>query len=345
MDLTLEFRPQDRQVAKISFAIVFSIFAHALLALIFWSIPFQEMAIPAKKIPIQIKRVELPSRDLTTTLTTPLATPAPPVLTPPPQLPTLEKTIERNLEISAPQLALPSLPEIPLAQSPQFSPSASALSTPFKPTDLDEIKAQINQFKTGAPSVGAPVANPENMTSLAQGIGTTPAIGGITGPSAQGAPPSPIPLTAIQTPSFESLTTEFKDPALAKRLKMPQPVLIRFPSDILFEFDVSDLKAQAPQILEQALPYIQKFEVAQITVEGHTDTFGANDYNQTLSEARARSVESWFKNRLPPPYKVQSRGYGKSRPLVNPQGSIAEQAKNRRVEIVIQGISSETTKE
>lgn len=337
MDLTLEFRPQDRQIAKISFAVVFSLFAHGLLALIFWTLPFQEMAIPLKKIPIEIKRVELSPKTPESTLLPSMATPAPAILTPPPQLPTLQPTLERNLEIPSPTLLLPSLPESPVAMAPQFSPSASALSTPFKPTDISEIQAQIAQFQTGAPSIGAPVLSPDNKTSLAQGIGTTPAIGGITGSTPAGSPP-PIRLDTIQAPSFETLTSQIKDLSLGGRLKMPQPVLLRFPSDILFEFDVSDLKPQASRLLQQALPYIYKFSTAQITIEGHTDTFGTDEYNQKLSELRAKTVEEWFRKNLEKPYQLQSRGFGKRKVIVNPQGSIAEQAKNRRVEILIQGL-------
>ncbi len=169
-------------------------------------------------------------------------------------------------------------------------------------------------------------------------MGNTPSIGGAPGLSSNTNPPLPIPLPSTQAPSFDALSSTFQDPNASARLKLPQPVLLRFPSDILFEFDVSTLKPQGAQLLEQAVPLIQKFPVAQIMVEGHTDTFGADDYNQKLSEARAKSVEEWFRNRLQAQYQIKSRGYGKTRPIVNPTGGIQEQSKNRRVEIIIQGL-------
>jgi OmpA-OmpF porin, OOP family len=76
----------------------------------------------------------------------------------------------------------------------------------------------------------------------------------------------------------------------------------------------------------------------QVTVEGHTDTLGVEGYNQTLSEGRALAVATWLKaNSTVDPAQIKSRGFGESRPIVNPGGSIAEQARNRRVEIRVEG--------
>jgi outer membrane protein OmpA-like peptidoglycan-associated protein len=70
-------------------------------------------------------------------------------------------------------------------------------------------------------------------------------------------------------------------------------------------------------------------------VEGHTDATGAAGYNQTLSEQRARTVESWLESRG---YVVANvtevHGFGKTKPVASndtPEG----RQKNRRVEIVI----------
>ena len=298
------------------------------------------MAIPSHKIPIELKRIELPNKSLQQIASSPaLSVQAPQTLEPPPQLPLFKETLERTIEKQAPAISLPSLPQVDLAQSVQFSPSAAALSTPFKPSDNAEIKAEIEKFQVGPPSIGAPLLSTQNLTSEAQGLGTTPAIGGISGAASNATPPQPIDLPTSQAPSFESLSAKFNNLDLTARMKLPQPVLLRFQSEILFDFDLSTLKPNASMLLEQALPLIRKFPVAQITVEGHTDTFGAIDYNQKLSEARAMSVEEWLRKNLEPQYQLQSKGYGKNRPIVNPKGSITEQAKNRRVEIIIQGLT------
>jgi outer membrane protein OmpA-like peptidoglycan-associated protein len=339
MSAALTLPPRDRDIAWGTLSLLLSIILHALLALWFWGTSFQQMAIPTQKIPIQLKRIELPSPALQElAASTTLSIKAPQTLEPPPQLPLLKETLEKNLQVNAPAIALPSAPQVEIAQSVQFSPSAAALSTPYKPADTAQVQAEILKFQIGPPSVGAPVISTQNLTSNAQGIGNTPSIGGLPGMTSHTNPPLPIPLPTTQAPTFDALSATFQDPNASARLKLPQPVLLRFPSDILFEFDVSTLKPQGAQLLEQAIPFIQKFPVAQIMVEGHTDSYGADDYNQKLSEARAKSVEEWFRKNLQLQYQVQSRGYGKTRPIVSPTGGIQEQAKNRRVEIIIQGL-------
>jgi OOP family OmpA-OmpF porin len=59
---------------------------------------------------------------------------------------------------------------------------------------------------------------------------------------------------------------------------------------------------------------------------------GANAYNQSLSEARARSVVSWLTRRGVAPNRLTARGYGKTRPVASndtDEGS----ARSRRVEV------------
>lgn len=340
MTSSLLFNKQDREVLWITASLLLSFFFHLLLAFWFWSTSFQQMAIPSKKIPIELKRIELPSTLMQQMVTAPtLSSKAPQTLEPPPQLPLLNQTLERTIETHAPAIPLPSAPQVELAQSIQFAPSASALSTPYKSAEQASIKVEIEKFQVGPPSLGAPVISSQNLTSAAQGIGNTPALGGIPGNASTANPPLPIDLPPTKAPSFEALSSKFQDPNASARLKLPQPVLLRFQSDILFDFDSSVLKLNASKLLEQVLPMIRNFPIAQITVEGHTDTFGTEDYNQKLSESRAHSVQEWFKQKLEPQYQVQSQGYGKKRPIVNPRGTIAEQAKNRRVEIVIQGLN------
>ena len=114
---------------------------------------------------------------------------------------------------------------------------------------------------------------------------------------------------------------------------------MRLPSDILFDFDSSQLRPGADSTLDQAVDYIKKFRRADIEVDGHTDTIGDADYNLKLSTSRADAVMAWLQQRIPDSvYTWHSKGWGKTKPIVNPQGSIEEQERNRRVEIVIRAV-------
>jgi hypothetical protein len=68
-------------------------------------------------------------------------------------------------------------------------------------------------------------------------------------------------------------------------------------------------------------------------VDGHTDLIGSDEPNLLLSQRRATAVKEWLVETLDLDEKrVAVRGFGKSSPLVK-QGTVEEQAPNRRVEI------------
>ncbi len=107
------------------------------------------------------------------------------------------------------------------------------------------------------------------------------------------------------------------------------------PTDLLFEYNSVELKDSARLSLMKLGFIIQKNPDAEISIEGHTDAFGGDAYNQRLSEARAQAVKNWLVESLRlAGDRLQTRGWGKSNLLV-PGGDVAAQQKNRRVEIVI----------
>ena len=107
------------------------------------------------------------------------------------------------------------------------------------------------------------------------------------------------------------------------------------PTDLLFEYNSSELKDSARLSLMKLGFIIQKNPEAEISIEGHTDTFGGDAYNQKLSEARAVAVKSWLVESLRlDASRLNTRGWGKAK-LVVATGDVDVQQKNRRVEIVI----------
>jgi outer membrane protein OmpA-like peptidoglycan-associated protein len=74
--------------------------------------------------------------------------------------------------------------------------------------------------------------------------------------------------------------------------------------------------------------------IKKIRVEGHTDNVGGKGYNQKLSESRARSVMEYVVSQGIPPTRLESQGFGQTKPLV-PNTSKRNKAKNRRVDFVI----------
>ncbi|MEI6416112.1 MAG: OmpA family protein [Verrucomicrobiota bacterium] len=112
------------------------------------------------------------------------------------------------------------------------------------------------------------------------------------------------------------------------------PILL--PTDLLFEYNVDQLKPDAEKSLEKLELLIQRNPKAQFIIEGFTDSFGSDEYNLDLSQRRAESIKKWLlSHQLIDGSKIQARGFGKKNFIVPSNGSIEQQRLNRRVEIVI----------
>jgi outer membrane protein OmpA-like peptidoglycan-associated protein len=132
------------------------------------------------------------------------------------------------------------------------------------------------------------------------------------------------------TDGFASL-----DDLLSYQGPMTADKIAMLPTDLLFEYNSAELKDGARLSLMKLGFIIQKNPQADISIEGHTDTFGGEVYNQRLSEARAAAVKHWLVESLRlEASRLRTRGWGEARLLVH-AGDQQQQAKNRRVEIVI----------
>jgi len=105
------------------------------------------------------------------------------------------------------------------------------------------------------------------------------------------------------------------------------------PSDLLFEYDSAVLRESAKVGMMKLALIIERNPKLYCWIEGYSDLFGADAYNQDLSRRRAASVREYLVNTLHlNGDRIVPRGHGKARPLVT-AGSVEEQAPNRRVEI------------
>lgn len=112
------------------------------------------------------------------------------------------------------------------------------------------------------------------------------------------------------------------------------PILL--PTDLLFDYDRFQLRPEALDSLSKLGQLILRNPNADFLIEGHTDAYGSPSYNQTLSERRAVSVKQWLVDEMKiDPARIQTRGFGATRPLAPATGNVEEQRLNRRVEIVI----------
>ena len=80
---------------------------------------------------------------------------------------------------------------------------------------------------------------------------------------------------------------------------------------------------------------IDVFPRSELTIEGHTDSFGGDDFNQKLSQERAESVQQYMINAMRiPGYRLIATGYGETRPVASNETASGRE-KNRRIDVVI----------
>ena len=109
------------------------------------------------------------------------------------------------------------------------------------------------------------------------------------------------------------------------------PYTILTLSDVHFEFDSANLTSQAHTVLNQATSAINA-NASTVSVEGHTDSTGSDDYNLGLSQRRAQSVVDYLVSQGVSSSKLRAKGYGEGSPITS-NATREGRAKNRRVEI------------
>jgi peptidoglycan-associated lipoprotein len=105
--------------------------------------------------------------------------------------------------------------------------------------------------------------------------------------------------------------------------------------DVLFAYDSSALSPQAQDILRKKSGFLKANPNVKVTIEGHTDERGTNEYNLALGEARAKSVKAFMVDLGIPTARMATISYGEERPLAKGRTE-ADFAQNRRAHFVIE---------
>jgi OmpA-OmpF porin, OOP family len=97
-------------------------------------------------------------------------------------------------------------------------------------------------------------------------------------------------------------------------------------------FDSNQAVIKDTKVLDEAVAILKANPKLTGEVQGHTDSTASAEYNQKLSEARARAVRDYFIRQGITPERIRAKGYGETRPVASndmPEG----RALNRRVEL------------
>ena len=102
-------------------------------------------------------------------------------------------------------------------------------------------------------------------------------------------------------------------------------------NNIFFDFDKYELKQESFPELNRIVELLNKNKEMSISVEGHTDNIGTREYNITLSERRAKAVVDYLIKGGISKDRLQTKGWGKSKPIVSNDDEIDGRELNRRV--------------
>lgn len=112
---------------------------------------------------------------------------------------------------------------------------------------------------------------------------------------------------------------------------------VELKNDVLFDVDSSALRPDSQSMLKQLATVFMRYPDQTIAVEGHADSTGSEEHNQALSERRASSVSDYLVDSGVIASRIDSRGYGETRPKASNDTPEGRQL-NRRVEIHVKAM-------
>ncbi|MFN7505681.1 MAG: OmpA family protein [Limnobacter sp.] len=129
------------------------------------------------------------------------------------------------------------------------------------------------------------------------------------------------------------------DKSASLKIKVPAPApkvpnKVTLSEDTLFDFDKAELKPEGINELNAVVTRLKSVTLEKVSITGHTDSQGSEEYNNNLSLLRARSVSNYLVSQGIDARFITTEGRGMSQPIAD-NNTLAGRAKNRRVEIQI----------
>jgi outer membrane protein OmpA-like peptidoglycan-associated protein len=120
----------------------------------------------------------------------------------------------------------------------------------------------------------------------------------------------------------------------AKVERVEEGIVVEFSNAVLFGFNKSDLSTDAKVTLDKLVSVLNTYPDTNIEIQGHTDSKGTEEYNQTLSVKRATSVSDYLAVKQINSTRLTIKGFGETAPKYD-NTTDEGRAQNRRVEFLI----------
>jgi OOP family OmpA-OmpF porin len=200
-------------------------------------------------------------------------------------------------------------------------------SSDFHTRMLGEVGVGFKYFLTENIAIRADIRDiQDRYNHVATTLGMVFTFGGKTSKYVQTAAPEPKPEPKPELkpePKVEEKViilasepkVEEKVVALASEPKVEEKVVILAFEDVHFDFDKATLTEEAQVILKRNMQILKDNPKAKVRIAGYTSASGTEEYNQRLSERRAKAVEEYLiKEGIVSPDRLSTIGYGKTRP-------------------------------
>jgi len=118
---------------------------------------------------------------------------------------------------------------------------------------------------------------------------------------------------------------EIKEEDLSDRYKEMKDLF----EDIYFDYDEYEIRAAAKAVLEKISTWMLTNRASKISIEGHCDERGTNEYNLALGDRRAKAARDVLIALGVPSGRIEMISYGEEKPVCS-EKTDACYAKNRR---------------
>lgn len=153
--------------------------------------------------------------------------------------------------------------------------------------------------------------------------------------------PTPPPAQDVQQPATPDVADQTEDPLTSADMQVVNDELKRrgFSPDIYFDYDEATLSDDTRDKLSRNADLLKSQAQFSMTLEGHADSRGTNEYNLALGERRANAVKQYLGSLGVGADRMRTLSYGKERPVCTEEVESCW-SQNRRVHMIITGRSN-----
>ncbi len=222
------------------------------------------------------------------------------------------------------------------AMANALCPPPADCSLDASPREIELGKSVVLTFTTSGTVKSAMLDGEEvpitGITKTVSPTTTTTYTGRVTGVG--GTKEASVTVNVVSPKPTVPLSQETEMKPEIKTVEKPK-IINKIALTVNFDFDKYNIKKNEKIKLQEALEFLQKYPNSKIKIEGHTDSFGKDEYNQKLSERRANAIKNYFiQSRVSKEANISIAGYGESKPIATNKTSRGR-AENRRAEILI----------